>query len=98
MTKSHKQIQDILKFISVVHKKNLSEKEIERLFVAMLTPSEIEVLSQRIHIVEMLYAGKPQREVSEQLGVGVATATRGNRMLRENIDIFEQILKKNPTN
>ncbi len=94
MTKSHKQIQDILKFISTVKKNEFPEKDLERLFSAMLSPSEIEVISQRIHVLELLYAGKSQRDVSEQLGVGVATATRGNRMLKENIDLFEQILIK----
>ena len=94
MTKSRNQIQDILNFISSVNKKKFSEKELERIFWAMLTPSEIEVISQRIHVLELLHAGKSQRDVSEHLGVGVATATRGNRMLKENIDLFEQILQK----
>ncbi len=62
--------------------------------MAMLTPSEIDALGQRIHILELLHKGMPQREVSEVLGVGVATVTRGNRMLRENIDLFEQLLER----
>lgn len=92
--KQHKQIQTILKFCSVIEQKSFAYKDIERLVSAMLTPGEIETLSQRIHVLQMLYHGKSQREISEELGVGVATATRGNRMLRENIDLFEKILKK----
>ncbi|MES2616163.1 MAG: Trp family transcriptional regulator [Bdellovibrionota bacterium] len=94
MIKYHKQILDILKFLSTVNKKRFSEKDIERLCAAVLTPSEIEAISQRIHVLELLFAGKSQREVSEILGVGVATATRGNRMLKENFDLFERILSK----
>ncbi len=74
-----------------INQQNFSEKDIERLFLAMLTPSEIEVICQRIHVLELLNTGKSQRDVSEQLGVGVATATRGNRMLKENIDLFKKI-------
>lgn len=94
MTKYQKEIQDILKFSYYVNKKRFSTKELERLFLAMLTPSEIEAFSQRIHVLQMLFEGKSQRDISEVLGVGVATATRGNRMLKENIDLFERIFKK----
>ena len=96
MTKSLKQIHTILKFIGVIHKLSLSEKEIEQVLEAMLTPGEIDVISQRIHVLQLLFSGTSQREVSEQLGVGVATATRGNRMLKENLELFERILKKGP--
>ena len=48
MNKNHKQIQDILKFITLINKKKFSEKEIEKIFSAMLSPSEIQTLSQRI--------------------------------------------------
>ena len=87
-------IQEILKFICVVHELNFSEKEKEQIFSVMLTPSEIEVLSQRIRVLELLHEGKSQRDVSDQLGVGVATATRGNRMLKENTELLSKILKK----
>lgn len=95
MATQHKKIQEIIKFIENINKKKFSEKEIERLFHAMLSPNEIEVINQRIHVLELLYAGKSQREVTELLGIGIATATRGNRILKENTDLFQQIFSKN---
>ncbi len=92
MTKLNKDIQDILKFVSRVNSMKMSQHDIQQLFQALLTPSEIEALSQRIHVVKMLHVGHSQREISEKLGVGVATATRGNRILKENQKLFERIL------
>lgn len=93
MVKQNKQIETILQFISRVHAQDFAHEDIVQLVGAMLTPSEIEALSQRIHVLELLHNGRPQRDVSETLGVGVATATRGNRMLKENQGLFEKILK-----
>lgn len=93
MKKYQNQVQNILEFMSVIRKQKFSDKELERLFSAMLSPNEIDVFSQRIQVLKLLFEGKSQRDVSQQLGVGVATATRANRMLKENSDLFEKILK-----
>ena len=95
LTELQKKIQAILEFVSIVNENKFPKKDHERLLSAMLSPNEIEVIHQRILVISLLHTGKSQREISEQLGVGVATATRGNRILKENIDLFQKILKKN---
>ena len=48
----------------------------------LLTPSETVEISKRLQIFRMLEAGVPQREIAKQLGVGIATVTRGSRALK----------------
>ncbi|MBA4503746.1 Trp family transcriptional regulator [Marinobacterium marinum] len=48
----------------------------------LLTPAELTEVSNRLQILRMLEAGIPQREIAKQLGVGIATVTRGARALK----------------
>lgn len=50
----------------------------------LLTPSELSEISNRLQIFKLLEAGLPQRQIAEQLGVGIATVTRGSRALKRN--------------
>ena len=51
---------------------------------SLLTPGELAEFNNRILILEMLTAGASQREIAESLGVGIATVTRGAKVLRES--------------
>lgn len=48
----------------------------------LLTPQEIEGLTERWRIGQLLVAGHTQRDIAAHLGVSVTTVSRGNRMLR----------------
>jgi len=48
----------------------------------LLTPAELTEVCNRLQILRMLEAGVPQREIARQLGVGIATVTRGARALK----------------
>lgn len=48
----------------------------------LLTPQELIELSQRLQIVKQLKRGIPQREIAADLGVGIATVTRGSREIQ----------------
>lgn len=50
---------------------------------ALLTPNEISEMQRRLQIFALLEAGVPQRDIAKQLGVGIATVTRGSRALKE---------------
>ncbi len=54
----------------------------EEALQGLLTPSELVEISKRLQIFKRLKAGVPQRQIAEQLGVGIATVTRGSRALK----------------
>ena len=50
--------------------------------LGLLTPYEQQELINRLQIFELLSQGVSQRQVAQQLGVGIATVTRGSRALQ----------------
>lgn len=48
----------------------------------LMTPSEIEALTERWAIVKLLAGGASQRAVRDVVGCSVTTVSRGNRQLR----------------
>lgn len=59
-----------------------SEVELEEFLRAILTPKELEEIPTRLEIVKLLKSGLPQQVIAQQLGVGVATVTRGAREIK----------------
>lgn len=60
----------------------------------LLTPAEYEEVVQRLQIVQRLADGEPQRKIAKELGVGVATITRGSRALWRHKGGFYQLFAK----
>lgn len=60
-----------------------SEKDMLDLLKSLLTVGELEEIAKRLQIVKMLKAGVSQREIATQLGVGIATVTRGSNELKQ---------------
>lgn len=65
--------------LSEVFLQNKSPDEMSDFLDGILTPKEILELSQRIEIVKKLKAGMPQRQIAQEVGVGIATVSRGSR-------------------
>jgi TrpR family trp operon transcriptional repressor len=61
-----------------------SESELDQRLNDLLTPSEFSEVSKRLQIFKLLDAGIPQRQIAEQLGVGIATVTRGSRARKQH--------------
>ena len=59
-------------------------KEIEKLLSALLTDKEQHDIANRIRIFDLLDRGITQRDISEQLGVGIATVSRGARAMHSH--------------
>jgi TrpR family trp operon transcriptional repressor len=66
-------------FINSINDKIL----LEDFFVGITTDKEKKVLVQRLEIVKRLLAGESQAKIAKDLGVGVATVTRGSKELAQ---------------
>ena len=60
----------------------------------ILTPKEYKMLSMRWQIVKQLAKGISQRQIAENLGVSIATITRGSRELLDKAGGFHYVLDK----
>ena len=79
--------------------KNLhTEKEVEIFFKQLLTDSEIETLSKRWRILEMLISGNTQREIAKELQVSLCKVTRGAKILKDKDSVLAKYLLKGSNN
>jgi TrpR family trp operon transcriptional repressor len=56
---------------------------LENFLIGVTTEKERSELAQRIEIIKRLIAGEPQAKIAKDIGVGVATVTRGSRELKQ---------------
>ncbi|MFH0773774.1 MAG: Trp family transcriptional regulator [bacterium] len=56
-----------------------TKQDVREFLDGILTPKEREELPVRLQIVKLLKKGVPQHEITSQLGVGIATVTRGSK-------------------
>lgn len=57
------------------------EKLLEDFLFSITTPNERHALIQRVEIVRRLLDNEPQSKIAKDLGVGIATVTRGSKEL-----------------
>lgn len=69
-------------FINIVYSTR-DKKLLEDFLVGITTAKERKELSQRVEIIKRLMDGDPQARIASELGVGVATVTRGSKELSE---------------
>lgn len=60
----------------------------------LLTPGEFEEIAKRLQIAKRLDKGEAQRKIADDLGVGIATVTRGSREMRDKNGGFNKVLEK----
>ncbi len=69
-------------FIELTH--SIQDKEMLGDFlVGVTTDKERGELAQRVEIIKRLIAGEPQAKIASDLGVGIATVTRGSKELSQ---------------
>ncbi|TFH91071.1 MULTISPECIES: trp operon repressor [Vibrio] len=91
----YKEWQQILDLIS----ESSQSQQHEMLLTMLLTPDEREALVARVNIFrELLKGDLSQRQISQMLGVGIATITRGSNELKsksaEEKQEIAQLLEK----
>ena len=72
-------MKDLVQFLTEAADDVVLEKRLK----ALLTPNEVKEMQHRLQIFSLLEQGIPQRDIAKQLGVGIATVTRGSRALKE---------------
>lgn len=74
-------------------KHSVEQGQHEMLLTMLMTPDEREALLSRVNIVRELLKGElSQRQISQLLGVGVATITRGSNELKARSDEEKAVL------
>ena len=69
-----------------------NDKDVYQFFRELLTESELDTLSKRWRILNMLKEGKTQREIAQNLGVSLCKVTRGAKILKSKKSIITKIL------
>ena len=80
--------------IQVFSSINGEQKMMKEFLIDILTPKEFEDLALRWQIVKRLFHEETQRSIAKDLGLGIATVSRGSRELRNKKGGFLLVLKK----
>ncbi len=78
-------------FVHLVHSLK-DQEQLEDFLVGITTPMERDEFGRRLEIVQSLIAGEPQHKIAKDLGVGVATVTRGSKEIKAGHFVY---LRKN---
>ncbi len=60
-----------------------TKEDMKDFLLGILTPKELEEIPTRLQIVKKLKKGTAQHKVAKDLGVGIATVTRGSKELQK---------------
>lgn len=72
-----------------------SQAELDDLMQALLTHEERDQMALRIELLsELLRKQKPQRQIAHELGVSIATITRGSNLLKSIKTKLRSFLEK----
>lgn len=88
-------MSDFNDFVELVHGIH-DKKLLEDFLVGVTTAKERGGLTVRVEIIKRLMAGEPQHKIAQELGVGIATVTRGSKELsRGRFKVMRQKHEKN---
>ncbi len=74
-------VKDFKKIVRII--KDLDEDQLNDFLFGILSAKEREQLIIRFKIVQLLKKSIPQHKIALDLGVGIATVSRGSKMIKE---------------
>ncbi|HLZ15221.1 MAG TPA: Trp family transcriptional regulator [Candidatus Saccharimonadales bacterium] len=75
-------MSDFGEIVTIIHA--IQDRDIlEDFLLGITTPKERAEFAQRLEIIKGLIAGVPQTRLAKDLGVGIATVTRGSKELAQ---------------
>jgi TrpR family trp operon transcriptional repressor len=75
-------MSNFVDFVTLTH--SIQDKAVlEDFLFGVTTEKERAELVQRVEVVKRLIAGEPQQKIAAELGVGIATVTRGSKELSQ---------------
>lgn len=83
---------DVVELIDSIDDKQL----LEDFLTGITSASERAEIGQRLEIIKRLLAGEPQHKIARELGVGIATVTRGSKEL--SAGKFKVLRRQNEAN
>ncbi|MDP2641403.1 MAG: Trp family transcriptional regulator [Candidatus Yanofskybacteria bacterium] len=81
-------------FFSIIQIIAVDKKLLQAFFQDILTPAEYREIGTRWQIVKQLARGESQRKIAKDLGISIATITRGSRELLDKEGGFQRVLQK----
>ncbi len=72
----------------------MNKGEIYHLLQELLTGAEIETLSKRWRILQMLSENYTQRQIAGELNVSLCKVTRGAKILKKTDSIVNKVMRK----
>lgn len=82
--------REFYELIATIHGK----KEAEMLMKDLLTPQELDSVTERWQEIQLLAQGMTQRDIAERLGISISKITRGSNVLQYGTGGFAHFLKK----
>ena len=76
----------------MVRKVAKDEKSLKSLLQEFTTPKEYSEIVTRFEILIRLHEGEAQRKIASDLGLGIATVTRGSHELSQRARIFKKLI------
>lgn len=63
--------------------KHNSKEKLNNFLEGILTPKELIEIPARLQIIKQLKKGVPQHKIADEMGLGVATVTRGSKEIQK---------------
>jgi TrpR family trp operon transcriptional repressor len=91
MGKGEKELEALDQIAGILAK--IEDRRLIREFlICILTKYEIKEIAGRWELVKLLYEGKSQRRIAEQLGMSLCKITRGSKELKKQGSAFKTVL------